>query len=86
MSDYANTCSGCDFVKTRPWEDELTQQTIRKGIPVYPPMDFYCSNPKSPYYDMCVIGSWGCIYSTHIPPNLLMPDGTKLSKWLEKNG
>jgi len=54
----------------------------------------YCSLEDSPMYRKCIVGHWGCLYSTaldmdrllydkHLSPELLLPDGSKLSAYLD---
>lgn len=81
MDSLVNTCACCKFIKTESWPDSLPKVEY-----MIPPENYVCSNPKSPMFGGCVIGSWGCIYSSVLSPEIKMPNGERLGDFLGENG
>ena len=80
MSEYFDTCSCCKHVKMEEWGE-----FAEPGVIMFPEHNYICSNPESPYYEACVIGSWGCIFSSKLSPMIKMADGRTLEDYRKAN-
>ena len=75
--EYAKTCARCGHVKPI----QVGPSTLN-GYYIKAYYSYECNNIKSPLYNQCIVGSWGCIYSTHLSPELIMPNGQRLADFL----
>jgi len=80
MPEYLKTCALCKSKEKKPWPKGM-KMTDNVPVESFPSHNIVCIEERSPMYGKCVIGCWGCIYSTALSPDLLMANGDSLADY-----